>query len=608
MATTLHNTNVNLDGLLEVLGKNLYSSPSVAIREIVQNAHDACIRRKIEAPSETDLSIRINIDSNKNTLTIHDNGSGLTQQEVKQYLATIGSGYTRVLRNQSQTDEMIGYFGLGFLSAYVIADKVEVWTTSYQTPEQSWHFVSKGGKQFSIGPCTNREIGTTVKLKLKNNFSELSSHNVLESLLTKFCCLLPIPIFLESQQQPINHLVCPWRMDQNTSTLKLKKERLKFAEIFEDTFAPICVIPIPQDNTLNVNGLIWIQDSSGFSTSDYRNGSVFVRNMFISNEGRELLPLWAGFVGCVVESNQLTPTASREDIQKDQVYHDLQDLLASTLTKGLKHIAENETENWRRILARHNQALTGAAVNDDGLFDLLKNEIKLPSSSGDMTVNALLKKSENRLYLRTEDSNSYEDILFKSKMIPVVSGYLFAAASFCYKYADTYHVKIIELGTQSGNEQMFKILLPEPMIQNQLISLIKTPGDEILFTQFAPEHIAMIIIDNQDVLLKKRIEQDDSDKRIGRAALILAKMHTNTISDENIRKVYINMDSPLVQRLIDLSEDGEKSQQLSRLLRSFTVSLCHNTSDETVDFNDELIKFSQTLLETFSSNNLEKNT
>lgn len=603
MTTTLHNTDVNLDGLLEVLGKNLYSSPSVAIREIVQNAHDACIRRKIETHDVPDLKINITVDSMANTLTIKDNGSGLTHQEVKQYLATIGSGYTRVLRNKSQTDEMIGFFGLGFLSAYVISNKVEVWTTSYLTPTESWRFVSKGGKQFSISSCDSKDVGTTVKLKLKVNFKELSSENVLQSLLTKFCCMLPIPIFLENSRQPINHLICPWRMNKGKSQILIKKERLKFAQIFEETFEPICVIPIPKDNELNVNGLIWIQDSSGFSTSDYRNVSIFVRNMFITNEGRELLPLWAGFVGCVIESNQLTPTASREDIQKDSAYNDLQELLANTLIKGLKHIAQNEAENWRRIVTRHNQSLTGAAVNDDSLFEILHNEIKLPSSYGEMTIAALLSKSYNKLYLRSEDSNSYEDLLFKAKMIPVISGYLFAVASFCYKYADIFNIEMIELGTKSGNEQLFNTFIPELKVKHRLEELLQSQGDELLFTKFVPEHIAMIIIDNQDVLLKKRIEQDNTDKKIGRAALILAKMHTKTISDEYIRKVYINMQSPLINCLLNLDHDNKKSRQLSQLLRSFTVTLCHNTLDETVNFNNELKNFSQTLLNTFTELN-----
>lgn len=597
MPAELHKTTVNMDGLLEVLGKNLYSSPSVAIREIVQNAHDACVRRKIEANIGQDLRIDVSVDSSKNVLIITDNGSGLTHQEVTEYLATIGSGYTRLLRNQTETEEMIGYFGLGFLSAYVIASKVEVWTTSYQTPEKTWRFISKGGKQFSIGESKNREIGTTVRLELHENYQELSSANVLDSLLGKFCCLLPIPIYLEKAQQPVNNLTVPWRTDKNTSILQLKKERLRFAQIFEDNFKPICVIPIPEENALNIRGLIWIQDSSGYSTSDYRNVSVFVRNMFITHEGRKLLPLWAGFVGCIVESNQLIPTASREDIQKDDHYYELQSLLAETLINGLKHIAENEAENWRRILTRHNQALIGAAVNDDRLFELLQDELKLPTSFGEMPITSLLSQSNQQMYLRMEDKNSYEDVLFKARMIPVVSGYLFAVASFCSKYAAIYNKKIIHLGTKTGNQQIFDCYQPDKETVDCLAQLIMQTGDQLLFTKFVPHHVSMIIIDDQDVALKKRIDQDDSDKRIGSAALSLAKLHTDLIDDKFVRKVYINMDSPLINRLIEISNNQRKSSQLSNLLRAFTVTMCHNVDNETVSFNQELEKFSQALLE-----------
>jgi hypothetical protein len=217
-----------------------------------------------------------------------------------------------------------------------------------------------------------------------------------------------------------------------------------------------------------------------------------------------------------------------------------------------------------------------------------------------MTIDSLLNKSNNKLYLRNEDSNSYEDLLFKAKMIPVISGYIFAASSFCYKYADDNNIQVIELGTKSGNEHLFETYLPEQDVQQYLQDLLQLQGDELLFTQFAPQHIGMIIIDDQEVLLKKRIEQDQADEKIGRAALVLAKMHTQTICDNSVRKVYINMYSPLIQCLIELKNNKVKSQQLGQLLRSFTITLCHNTLDETVDFNKELKRFSQVLVETFA--------
>ena len=189
MTTELHATQVDLSGLLEVLGKNLYSTPAVAIRELIQNAHDACIRHKLEAPDQQQ-AYRINLSTGaNNTLRIEDNGSGLTRDEIVEYLATVGSGYTRVLRQQTDSEEMIGYFGLGFLSAYVVAEKVEAWTTSYQNTDQGWHFASStGGLRFILNEIESVNVGTQVLLSLKPEFHELAVADVLASLLQQYAC------------------------------------------------------------------------------------------------------------------------------------------------------------------------------------------------------------------------------------------------------------------------------------------------------------------------------------------------------------------------------------------------------------------------------------
>ena len=271
---------------------------------------------------------------------------------------------------------------------------------------------------------------------------------------------------------------------------------------------------------------------SGFRTrlaflrSDYRNVSVFIRNMFITQEGRDLLPSWAGFVGCVINTTHLTPTASREDIQTDQQFSAIREYLTHSLVNGLKQIATQEPENWRRVLTRHNQALMGAAVVDDTLFDLLKDDLKVPTSQGDLTLKALLEKSNRTFYLRTEDKNSYEDVLFRARMMPVISGYLFAVASYCQKYADRHQLPLITLGTGSGNSVLFPpVTLPDEQAE-WLRQCFSSSGDSIHFTRVEPSHIPLIIIEDKDVALKKRIEQDDMDKRVGSAALALARLHT----------------------------------------------------------------------------------
>lgn len=591
MTASLHQTKVDMSGLLEVLGKNLYSTPTVAIRELIQNAHDACVRRQIEtsqpetksspkAFSLDNAAIYISVNPAKNILTLEDNGSGLTKEEITLFLATIGSGYTRVLRNQTQTEDMVGYFGLGFLSAYVVAEHVDVWTTSYQTPAQTWHFHSNGGERYVIEPADAAQhtgVGTKVQLRLKPEFSELSSINVLASLINKYCALLPIAIINKTTQQRLNAAMPPWLLPADTSPIQKKRKALDFAQVFEPDYSPICTIEIPE-NSLGAEGILWIQDASDFATNDHRHVSVFVRNMFISSDVRELLPNWAGFVGCVVNCAKLTPTASREDIQTDAVFDELLEILVETLINGLIHIQKQQPENWRRITLRHNQNLIGASVSDYRLFEALKDSLKIPTSLGEMTLPNILKRSDNQLYIRTENTQNYEDTLFRARMIPVVSGYRFAVTSFCQFYLP--ESQLVFIGSDD-NKQLFNPITVSDAVQSQLNALFLQEKEAVIACKFVPEFIPMVIVEDQSVKLKKRIEDDETDKQIGMAALRLARIHTSSIDDTVERRLFINTDNKLIDMLIQGELSENKVTATAQLIRSYMMSLCATENEDT---------------------------
>src|SRR5580704_6152941 len=117
-SVTIQSTGVDVGGLLTVLGENLYSTPLVALRELVQNAHDSIVRRRVEDPTWRGGAISVKCVHAQQAVVIEDDGAGLTEDEIHSYLATIGRGYTRLLRDETSSDELIGMFGLGFLSAF----------------------------------------------------------------------------------------------------------------------------------------------------------------------------------------------------------------------------------------------------------------------------------------------------------------------------------------------------------------------------------------------------------------------------------------------------------------------------------------------------------
>lgn len=577
-----YSTEVNLNGLIEVLSKHLYSTPVVAVRELAQNGHDAIVRRRIEQPdAPKDNLIRVVADVAKSTITISDTGAGLTESEIHGFLATVGVGYTRMLRQQDDDTGLIGMFGLGFLSAFVLAKEVTVLTTSWQTPDQSWKYHSTDGQKYTVTPHQNSAPGTQVILTLKEEYSHLASNNLLNRVLSRYCILLHEPVYVGDASEPVNKLQPPWReVAPEGVTMHralVQRKNLAFAAQFESSFEPICTIPVVPAGMSDAVGILWIQDGATYGTSDNRNLSLFLRGMLLDDEARELLPPWAGFIGGVIESSKLTPTASREDLQRDEAWVAVQEALKESLISGLSDLAQNQPEIWRRVLIRHNEALLGAALCDDRLFDLLKDRLQVPTSKGALLAKDL--RINNSIHILLSRDGGFEEMLFHILQRPVARGDRYAVVPFLRRWALLYHCRIIEVGTQTGNEQLFSLAeLPEEQVaylEEQLCD-----GEQLIISRFEPAVLPLVVTPDREAELKQILEQDDADKRISTAALMLARQFTSQIQKTKTSSLYINLNNPCVMQLVTALQHQQQPAAALRLLKSLKVILCSSGNKE----------------------------
>lgn len=561
MVAEIRTTEVNLDGLLQVLGENLYSTPIVAVRELIQNAYDACVRRRVESNWQESPKIRILTDQSKLQLIIQDNGSGLSREEVINYLATIGSGYTRILRQRSEEESAVGYFGLGFLTTYVVAEQVDFLTKSYQDDHRAWRFSSKGGQAYQLDSANVAETGSTVVLHLKEIFEELSNPDFLKQLIQQYCCLLPIDIYLNDYEIPINKIEIPWLMSQqNYSELRIKKTSLEFAKIFDHDFEPIVAFPVKGNDEYKLNGLMWIQDGSYYASSDNRVTSIFIRSMHITNECKELLPDWAGFVGCVIDTPMLTPTASRESVQQDENFERVKQILSQSLVAFIADLAIKADASWRRLFSRHNQALLGAAVSDRKLFESMYKKLAIPTSEGELTLEEIQRISgDDTLRITLDNKGNYEQLISKCLGIPVIFGYRFAVTSFCRRAAEVSDIKIATLGTAGGNKDFFPIYDVDEKTKSLLLSLFQADGTKTVISHFDPASLPLVKIDDQDALLKRRIESDEMDQRVGSATMMLARAFTNKLEVEEESYFFINYNNELITELIELGPEQQNT-------------------------------------------------
>ncbi|MBT6277608.1 MAG: molecular chaperone HtpG [Chromatiales bacterium] len=567
----IHSTQVNLTGLLDVLGRNLYSTPNVVIRELVQNAHDSCIRRSLEAPEGPAARIDVTVDAAAQTFTIADSGAGLTEAELHTYLATVGSGYTKILNDSTTSADLIGRFGLGFLSAYVVSHKVEVWTCSYQTPGDARHYVSNGGERYWVTPAAPQAIGTRVTLHLSEQFAQLADADSVDEELSKYCALLNTPVHLNGTATPVNSLELPWRTEHAEGSARYRRLCQQVVETFEPHFDAVCTIPIvPLPGISDARGLLWIHDSATYGTSDNRNLSVFVRGMLVAEDARDLLPTWAGWLGGIIESDVLTPTASRESLQKDDHYERVCQHIKHTLIDGLAELPSLDRPTWRRVLNRHNEALLGAAICESQLFELLSDDLRLPTTEGDLTMPAILGRSGERIHVSSGEQRGAEEIVFKALRQPVVLGNRYGALAFSSEYARLRDTRMIILGTEAGNRELFRAVTLDVVEREALEALFTDTNHDVQVAAFEPPDIPLLAIVDREAFIKARLESDNVDARVGSAALRLARLYTATIEQRRTHKRFINFSSPLIRRLLKLPPARQKT--LADLLTAFSVA------------------------------------
>ncbi|MDM8525802.1 ATP-binding protein [Desulfococcaceae bacterium HSG8] len=255
-ASEQHEIKINLPGLLQMLGSNIYAEPDVAVREMIQNAHDTCIIRKTKDKGFTSPRIDISYDKYQKTLTFADNGTGMTKTELHDYLSTIGEGFTRLekdkLRGAGAQEALllIGQFGIGLLSAFSVADSAEVLTRSYlpDSPGFKWH--CKGDIHYTVEPTDKSEIGTRLVLHLTDGNLLLLDDDRLRKAVKRYADFLSVPICLNGSQ--VNSGNPPW--EQNG------EEQTDFSDYIRARYGlyPLATLPFDIPEPLPLSGLLFV--------------------------------------------------------------------------------------------------------------------------------------------------------------------------------------------------------------------------------------------------------------------------------------------------------------------------------------------------------------
>jgi molecular chaperone HtpG len=471
---------LHLPGLLTILSEHLYSDPSVALREALQNAHDSCERRGAEAHEEGyQPRVVVRLDAKGRRIELADNGSGLTEAEIAEFLAIIGRSYTGELRARLEVggaaelaaaEHLIGQFGLGFLSAFLLARRVVLTTRSYRPGSKTLRFVSTGGQSYELEVLPEdqaREVGTTLCMELKPAAQFLLDAEVLERAITTYVDFLPTPVYLsvagavaeeDAPETPVNRGAAPWHAEA-TENDYVEFVRSRF-EVEPLTVLPLSdvVIRLGDDRvTIPISGVLFVPPGSITSLQEYGDVAVYVRRMFICERERDLLPAWARFVRGVVESSRLRPTVSREALRQDETFRQVQAGLEAQLVRHFEELARTQPETWREIVLAHNDLIKGWALQAPRLFAAVADLIHFETSRGRLTLAEIRRATGDVLHYFSDDSGlNQERLLFESRGLLVIDASRFAEEAFLRRYADeTTGVTLDQL--RPGSSGLFEV-------------------------------------------------------------------------------------------------------------------------------------------------------
>jgi HSP90 family molecular chaperone len=376
---------VDIAGVIEIMGSSLYSRLDTPIRELIQNAHDAIMRRR-----SRDLAFRGRIDivqdSVAGTLTFSDDGIGLTAAEAEQFLGTLGIGITGLLKGRGSDeqresvtgdgDHLIGQFGIGLFSAFMLADRLVV-ESRREDGQDAIRWEAGPGTSIQLSSSDRIPCGTSVCLHLKPQFRNMAdSPERLEASIRQYADFLNIPIHLNGSAARVNVINVAWF----EPTPDPEAIELELANYFNES--PLDVIPIRLEKPASIAGALYISPQRTPGFADEATVAVTVRRMVISRRVRDLLPPWASFLRGVLELEDCSPTASREDLVRDDRFQLVRSALDDFLFSHLEKMADEEPGRLEAIVNWHRYVLAGAALAEQRLRSVLAKVYRFKTSRG----------------------------------------------------------------------------------------------------------------------------------------------------------------------------------------------------------------------------------
>jgi TNF receptor-associated protein 1 len=389
-----HQFQAEIQQLLNIVIHSLYTDKEIFVRELISNAADACEKLRFNQSSGRPLhqseiapGIAIATDDKAGTITITDTGCGMTHGELVENLGTIAHSGTKAFLKQLAEEKkpdvgLIGQFGVGFYSAFMVAKKVTVLSRSFQPDETGWQWISEGMGGYELAPASDLPRGTKITLELKDDAKEFAQENTVERIIQRYSSFVPFPIELNTKR--LNTVQAIWARSKN----EIKEEEYNefYTFVGHDHDKPLFRLHFSADAPLAIQALLFVPqrnfESMGMGRMD-SEVNLYCRKVLIQAKAKGLFPEWLRFLKGVVDSEDLPLNISRETMQDTSLMQKLNKVLTGRFLKFLDEQAEKEAESYEKFYTEYQRFLKEGVVTDFTHKEALGKLLRFESSTTD---------------------------------------------------------------------------------------------------------------------------------------------------------------------------------------------------------------------------------
>jgi molecular chaperone HtpG len=450
---TIHSENI-----LPIIKKWLYSEKDIFLRELVSNGCDALSKMQILqskniSHTQEDLKIEITFDKNLKTLTISDNGIGMTEEEVEKYIAQIAFSsleeFVEKYESKDQKDQIIGHFGLGFYSAYMVADSVEIETLSFEKEAKAVHWECDGSIDYQIGPGKRETKGTSVILHLSSDNYDYLEENILRGLIRKYCHFLSFPILLNGKK--INSEAPLYLKAPKDCT---KEDYLKFyEELYPFQKEPLFWIHIFVDYPFHLKGILYFPKIEKNSDLTENSLQLYCNRVFVSDNCRDFLPDYLTILKGALDSFDIPLNVSRSYLQKDAQVIQIGQHIAKKASDALHQLYQEDKARYEAIFPDCEIFLKLGILRDEKFYEKVKDILLWKNTKNTWTtldeyINRNKDKTNDQIFYATEENLScslislleeknYEILITNPRMDIALMGYLEEKQKVHFKRIDS---------------------------------------------------------------------------------------------------------------------------------------------------------------------------